>query len=151
MINTLVKLSNQFAYGDTPSRQDYDALYKQGYRSLIDLRTHRELGDGHDFREVLRIARNHGLEYYHLSVTEDQIQPDQIENLRNRLPAMPPPYYAYPAVRAGVMLTLHIMLEERVSGDRAKARALDLGFDANDEKTWGFLKQYLDEHMIRPF
>jgi hypothetical protein len=64
---------------------------------------------------------------------------------------MPPPFYGCPGERAGLVFVLHILLEELVEGRFAVDRMLELGFSSADQKVRDFVRQYVDEHMIRPF
>jgi uncharacterized protein (TIGR01244 family) len=151
MLTTIVRLSNHLAYGSAPEGGDFSQLRKMGFRTLIDLRTHKEIGEEKPISEVERIAHKHGLMYYHLSMDTVTPQPAQVEEVRTRLASMPPPIFAFPDERAGVILVLHILLEARIEGRFAWTRAQELGFDSPDPKVREFITSYVDEHPIRPY
>ncbi|MFC0387668.1 beta-lactamase hydrolase domain-containing protein [Muricoccus vinaceus] len=130
-----------------PTRAELAEIAREGFRSVVNLRTSGEPNQPLLPDAEGAAAREVGLGYAHIPVSPTGPQPEQVDQFCQRLSELPGPVLIHCASgkRASIFGILGSAKEEGLSGEDALSRARDLGFDWGSPELEVFVRRYLDQ------
>lgn len=144
-----LKVSDRYTIEKTPpTAARIGHLSREGYRSLVNLRTHGEPNEILSPDEKGKAARSHGLEYLSFPVSPQDINhetADEFHELVSRLPG-PVAIHCASGKRAGLFTYMHVGRREGMSGEDAVAHAETNGYEFASPAAMEFLRSAVDTH-----
>ncbi len=142
-----IKISNRFTVGPQPIGQEFEQLQREGFQSVINLRTNGESVEDKDAplpREEGHRVEKLGMSYHHEPITVEALHFTQIDRLRHRIKVAPEPIYIHDDTgqRAGAVVVMHLGAEEVLSGEQSLLKGEERGYVCEDEKLKAFIKHY---------
>lgn len=113
-----------------PTAERVAELAREGFRSVVNLRTPGEKDEILSPSEEGEVARGHGLEYVSIPVSPQDMNEATAERFDREVARLPGPVAVHCASgrRAGLFTFLSIARSEGLSGDAAAAKAEAMGF-----------------------
>jgi uncharacterized protein (TIGR01244 family) len=141
-----MKLNEETTVGAQPTEEQLRELREQGFRSVVNLRTEGEENQPLAPAAEGAKAREAGLEYLHLPVSMQRMQPELVDRFREELPRLPKPVYIHCGAgkRAGVFAMIDLALQAGWSGEETLRRAEAMGFECDQPELKEFVKRYID-------
>ena len=143
-----MKISDQVTVGGQPSEDQLQQLGKQGFKSVVNFRT-----DGEEDQPLSPQAEGDkveatGMTYLHVPVSMKSMGPQQVDQFRQKFPALPKPVFAHckTGKRAGAMVMMHMAVEQGMSGEQTLQQAEKMGFKCDQPELKEFVKSYVDGH-----
>lgn len=147
MQNTM-KISDRITVGPQPEAKDFAELKRQGFRSVVNLRTSGEEEQPLSPQEEREEVQQQGMEYEHIPVSIEDMQVTLVDKFRLSLSELPGPVYVHckTGKRAGAFSVMHHAVEQGVSGEEAVHKAMEMGFECDKPALVEFVKDYIDSH-----
>jgi len=143
------RINARFTVGRAqPGEADIAALAREGFRSIVDLRTGAEADlelPPHDERAA---AQQHHMAYAHLPIDADAVDAHQVDRFRDRVTALPGPVYVHcsSGQRSGALTLMHVAIEDALSGEEAIARAQEVDL-VTHARLLDLMHDYVDERV----
>lgn len=136
--------------GKSPAIRDIERMArKRGFRSVIDLDTEGEPGE--ILSPNVEASWCHTFELRHERVSMDPAFPIRttVDRFLDTLERIPKPVYVHSlnGRRAAALITIHLGLQLRLSGEEALERARELGIDCELEHLRRFVRAELDARV----
>jgi Uncharacterized protein conserved in bacteria len=136
-INQPKKVTDSIFIGGQPSETDLNAIKAKGFRSIINLRAPSEGSILKPEQEESK-AREIGLEYVNIPVTEETTNDETVENISRKIKELkqekaPVFIHCGSGKRAGAMTLLHLAVENGWTVEQAFEKAQSLGFAVESE------------------
>ena len=143
-----IRINDAVTVGGQPSIEELRELSDNGFRSVINLRTHNEEDQELTPDEEEEIVRGIGMEYAHIPVTADSLSQGKVEAFRERLNGLPSPVFVHcsSGKRAGAFTMMDVGVKQDMSGEQAIEKAEEMGFECDVPELEKFVKRYIDQH-----
>lgn len=144
-----MQISEEVTVGGQPSGDKLEQLAKDGFKTVVNLRTEGEEDqplspdvEGDKVREL-------GMEYVHFPVSRDEMSPELEDEFRQRLPSFATPVFVHcgSGKRAGAFVVMDKAIKEGWSGEATLQRAEEMGFECNVPEIKEFVKSYVDSRQ----
>ena len=138
-------LSPDLAIGAQPALPDLEELKKEGFRSVINLRRPDEPSPLNPEQEG-RAVQSLGLEYRHLPVSSQHLDPTQADEFCKHIQDLPRPVFVHcqGGTRAGAFSLIHLGREKGWSGEQAFQQGEQAGFQCESEALLRFVHSSLE-------
>jgi uncharacterized protein (TIGR01244 family) len=143
-----IAINDHMTVGTQPTEAQLAELKQQGFKTIVNLRQPDEPeqplapdAEGEKVREL-------GMHYVHIPVSEKAMKPEQVDEFRKHLAALPAPVYVHcrKGKRAGAFAMMHASVEAGASGDQTLQQAEQMGFECDVPEIKEFVKRYIDSH-----
>lgn len=141
-----LRINDDVTVGPQPSAEDFGDLRRQGFRSVVNLRT-----DGEDEQPLSPADEGErvgalGMEYYNEPVDAEAMTEAQVDGFRDRFSALPKPVFAHckTGKRAGAFVMMDMAVRQGMSGEETLERAERMGFECKEPQLKQFVKGYVD-------
>ena len=140
-------INEQITSGRQPTAEEFTQLAREGFRSVVNLRTWPEEDQPLSPEAEGAQVRDLGLEYLHLPVSTTDLTPEQVDQFRQALLQLPKPVYVHchTGKRAGAFVMMHLAAEQGWSGQEALQKAEEMGFACDVPRLQEFFLQYIDQ------
>lgn len=87
-----------------------------------------------------------GLAYRHIPMSMESIGPELVEQFREKFADLPKPVFAHcgSGKRAGMMVMMHIAVDQGITGEQTLQKAKEMGFECEQPELQQFVRQYVD-------
>lgn len=146
-----IAVNERFVVGrDQPRPEDLSGLARQGFKSIVNLRTSGEEGQTMSPEEEGEQARKMGLSYAHIPVSGDDMRPELVDQFRDEVSALPAPVFVHCASgkRSGAFTMMHVGIDRGMSGEEVVEKALSMGFECDAPGLKDFVRRYVDEKRL---
>lgn len=143
-----IKINDRLSVGNVhPDEGDLETLAEEGFKSIVNLRTHDEPKQPFDPDDEGRRVRELGMEYLHYPVTSDAMNMDVVDAFRAQIGHLPRPLFAHckSGMRSGAFIMMHVAAETGMSGDETLQKAKEMGFECDTRELEQLVKSYVDE------
>ena len=134
-------ISEQVSVGEQPRQSDLEELKKDGVKTVVNLRM-----PGEDSPltpdEEHTLAEKLGLQYYHVPISLDKLDANQVRELRGILQNSQGSAFVH--CGTGQRACSFSLAASGVDSDSIFEKARELGFPVQDEKLKAFLKSLQD-------
>jgi len=150
-MNDTITISNELTVGGQPSAGDLEQLHRDGFKSIVNLRTEGEDDQALSPADEGEKARAAGLTYLHLPVSGANMRPEQVDEFRRELSALPKPVFVHchKGKRAGAFTMMHLAVTAGQSGDETLQQAEQMGFQCDVPALKEFVKTYVDQNQAK--
>lgn len=138
-----IEVNDQIVVGGQPTADDFEEMSKQGFKSVLNLRSSDEEGFLQDEATQAKAA---GLKYSHIAVEAKSINDDLTDRVLQEIKNLPKPSLVHckSGMRAGAMTMMHLALENGWDAKQALQQAENRGFDCSQNPQ---LKQYFESYI----
>lgn len=138
-----IEVNDQFVVGGQPTADDLEEMSKQGFKSVLNLRSPDEEGFLQDEAKQAEAA---GLKYSHIAVEAKSINDGLTDRVLQEIKNLPKPSLVHckSGMRAGAMTMMHLALENGWDAKQALHQAENRGFDCSQNPQ---LKQYFESYI----
>jgi uncharacterized protein (TIGR01244 family) len=142
-----MRINEQITAGRQPTAEELKELAREGFRSVVNLRTWPEEDQPLSPEAEGAQVRDLGLEYLHLPVSTNDLRPEQVDQFRQMLPQLPKPVYVHchTGKRAGALVMMHMATEQGWSGQEALGKAEEMGYACDVPQLQEFFLHYIDQ------
>lgn len=142
-----MQINAQLTVGPQPSRDEIESLASDGFQTVINFRTAGEEEQPLSPNEEERVVEAAGMDYLHVPVSMDGLDPEKVDRFREKLTSLPTPIFAHckSGKRAGAMVMMHQAVEKGMSGEETLKMAEDMGFECDVPELKEFVKSYVNE------
>ena len=150
------KISDQVVVAGQPSEAELRQIADEGFKSVINLRHENEEDLPMTPQEEGEKVRSKGMEYLHIpvSISEESARDgdnygfELVDRFREQLHKMPKPVFVHckKGKRSGAFVMMDMAVKQGWSGDETLRKAEEMGFECDNEKLIGFVKNYIDSH-----
>lgn len=143
-----MKINDAVTVGGQPDEGRLAELARAGFKSVVNLRTHGEQEQLLAPEEEGERVRALGMDYVHLPVSTKDMRPEQVDEFRERLAALPKPAFVHchRGKRAGAFVMMGVAVEQGMSGDQTLQQAERMGFQCDQPELKEFVKGYVDRN-----
>lgn len=143
-----IQVSEKLTAGPHPAREDIHHLADIGFRSVINLCMAEEKSAPMDPKVEEKEAKASNLEYVHLPVNMNELQPELVDRFRAKLRELPYPIYVHCASgkRACAFSLMHVAAEDGWSGEDTLERGEEIGFHCDVKDLRDFITEYVEHH-----
>lgn len=143
-----MKINDQVSVGPQPSADELQKLSQQGFKSVVNFRTDGEEEQPLSPQAEGEEVKSAGMEYLRIPVSMDSMEPDLIDQFREKFPDLPKPMFAHckSGKRAGAMVMMNVAVEHGMTGDQTLQKAKEMGFECDQPELEQFVRQYVDSH-----
>ena len=143
-----MKINDAVTVGGQPDEGRLAELARGGFKAVVNLRTAGEQDQPLSPEAEGEKVRALGMEYFHLPVSAKDMTPEQVDQFRERLAALPRPVFAHchRGKRAGAFVMMGVAVEQGMSGDQTLQQAEKMGFQCDQPELEEFVKGYVDRH-----
>lgn len=140
----------ELAVGGTPRPEELERLAEEGFRSVIDLRLSREAEGSETLPtpdEEGERVRALGLDYFHLPVDAEEIQPSEVDRFHAAVEDLPSPVFVHCGIggRAAAMAAIHEGIRLGLDGREAVRRARSAGLELENGGLSEAVRTFVDE------
>lgn len=142
-----IRINDGLSVGNAhPDEGDLETLAREGFRSIVNLRTHDEPDQPLDPDAEGERVRDLGMEYLHYPVTSDAMKVEIVDAFREQIGDMPGPLFAHcrSGMRSGAFIMMHVAAETGMTGDETLEKAKEMGFECESEELEQFVRSYVD-------
>ncbi|MBI3468704.1 MAG: protein tyrosine phosphatase family protein [Planctomycetes bacterium] len=141
-----IKISEEITVGGQPSESQLQELAKEGFKTVVNLRTAGEREQPLSPEEEGARAMALGMQYLHIPVSGQQMLPEQVDQFRRDLARLPGPVFVhcYKGTRAEVFAMMHTAAQAGLTGEQTLERAQQIGCQWNNPALKEFVKAYVD-------
>lgn len=143
-----MRINDQLTVGPQPTEQELKQLVAEGFRSVVNLRMPGEEKQPLSPDDEKKLVRALGLEYLHIPVSKEAIQPEQVDRFRQDVKRLPGPVFVHchSGKRAGALAMIHTACEVGISGEQTLHQAEQMGFRCDVPQLKEFVKGYVDRN-----
>jgi len=134
-------ISQQVCVGEQPGRSDLEELKRDGVTTVVNLRMPGEASPLTPDEEHA-LAEKLDLQYYHVPVSFDTLDANQVREIRRILQNSEGPAFVH--CGTGELACSFSLAASGVDADSIFEKARQLGFPVQDEKLMAFLKSFQD-------
>lgn len=141
-------INDNITVGPQPTANEIENLPGEGFKSVVNVRT-----TGEDEQPLTPDAegdavKSAGLEYLHVPVSMNSIDPSVVDQFRNYFDDLSKPAFVHckSGKRAGALVMMHLSCEEGLSGQQTLDKADALGFECDPPELKEFVVNYVDTH-----
>ncbi|EKV28887.1 hypothetical protein C882_0650 [Caenispirillum salinarum AK4] len=148
-----IKVTDRYTIEKTPPTEDrVGHLSREGYRSLVNLRTHGEQNEVLSPGEEGKVADAHGLAYLNIPVSPQDINHDTADRFHDEVSRLPGPVAIHCASgrRAGLFTFIHVGRQLDMDGHEAATHAESHGYEFASPGAREFLRSAVDNHERDP-
>ncbi|MEX0820395.1 MAG: protein tyrosine phosphatase family protein [Pirellulaceae bacterium] len=144
-----MQISEEVTVGGQPSGDKLEQLAKDGFKTVVNLRTEGEEDQPLSPNAEGEKVRELGMEYVHFPVSRDEMSPELEDEFRQRLPSFATPVFVHcgSGKRAGAFVVMDKAIKEGWSGEATLQRAEEMGFECNVPEIKEFVKSYVDSRQ----
>lgn len=130
----------------SPSAERVAELAREGFRSIVNLRTPGEKDEILSPSAEGDLVRSHGLEYVSVPISPQEMNETSAERFEQAIANLPGPVAVHCASgkRAGLFTYMHVARIEGLSGDSAAAKAESMGFQFGTPELKALFTRYVD-------
>jgi uncharacterized protein (TIGR01244 family) len=141
-----MKINDDVTVGGQPDDGQLAELARGGFKAVVNLRTAGEQDQPLSPEAEGERVRALGMEYAHLPVSTKDMRPEQVDEFRERLAALPKPAFVHchRGKRAGAFVMMGVAVEQGMSGDQTLQQAEQMGFQCDQPELKEFVKGYVD-------
>lgn len=146
-----MKINDQVSVGPQPSENQLKDLREEGFKTVVNFRTEGEEDQPLSPQAEGEKAKERGLNYFHHPVSADSMEPELVDQFRQKFTELPKPVFAHckTGKRAGAMVMMHIATEQGMTGEQTLQKAEEMGFECDQPELVDFVKSYVDSHTKR--
>lgn len=143
------KIDEQVTVGAQPSEAEIRELARQGFQSVINLRTTGEEGQPLPPEDEGLAVQDCGLHYAHIPISLRTLTTEQVDRFRDEMESLPAPVYIHckGGTRAAALLALHRATESGKSSEEALRGAERLGAPVEMPEYREFFCNYVEQHF----
>lgn len=144
-----MRINNDVEVGGQPRNGDLAGLKGEGFGSVVNLRTSREVEDGLRPSLEERAVTELGLDYLHIPVSMEDLSEEQVDRFRARFEDLKKPVYVHCAsgMRAGAFVMMELGVRNGWSGEQTLEKARQLGFECDEPEMKKFVTAYIDRQL----
>ncbi len=144
----LKKLNDRITIGGQPSASEIEELKRDGFRTIVNLRTEGEDDQPLSPDEEGKAVEAAGMKYVHFPVSSATMTPEMVDQFREKLPKLDGPVlvHCHAGMRAGAFTMMATAVEEDWSGEETLAKAEAMGFKCEAPQLRQFVSSYVDNH-----
>ena len=146
MANRL-RVDDRFTIETTPpTAERIGELAREGFRSVVNLRTPGEQNEVLSPSAEGEVARRHGLQYVSIPVSPQDMNESTADRFDREVAHLPGPVAVHCASgkRAGLFTLMHVARTEGLSGDEAVAKAEAMGYEFATPEAKAFFTRTVD-------
>lgn len=143
-----MKISDQITVGAQPTEEKIPQLAREGFKSVINLRTVGEKEQPLSPEEEGAKVKAAGMSYLHIPVSSQAMSPEQVDQFREELTRQPGPVFVHchKGKRAGAFAMMHAAVGAGWSGEETLQKAEQMGFACDQPALKDFVKGYIDRN-----
>lgn len=143
-----MRINDHLTVGPQPTEEELKQLVAEGFRSVVNLRMPGEEEQPLSPDDEKEQVRALGLEYLHIPVSKEGIQPEQVDRFRHKVQRLPGPVFVHchSGKRAGALAMIHTACEAGISGEQTLHQAEQMGFRCDVPQLKEFVKGYVDRN-----
>lgn len=144
-----MKINEKVSVGGQPSDVDLQELARQGYKSVINLRTEGEEEQPMSPAEEAEKVGALGLKYRHIPVDMKAAGPETVNRFRQELPGLPGPIFVHchTGKRAGAFTMMDQAVQNGMTGTQTLEQAEKMGFKCDSPELKKFVTEYVDSKL----
>lgn len=141
-----IKINDQLFVGAQPTSEQLEALSRQGFKSVVNLRAEGEDDQPLSPQAEGERVRELGMQYMNLPVSMKSMKPELVHQFREELRNLPGPVFVHchKGKRAGAMVMMHTACEAGHTGEQTLQMAEQMGFECGQPELAEFVKNYID-------
>lgn len=141
-----MKINDQVTVGSQPREDELQRLGQQGFKSVVNFRKQGEENQLLSPQAEGELVESAGLAYRHIPMSVETIGPELVEQFREKFADLPKPVFAHcgSGKRAGMMVMMHIAVEQGITGEQTLQKAKEMGFECEQPELQQFVRQYVD-------
>lgn len=142
------RLNRQIAVADELTPGDLGELVREGFRSVVDLRTATQarllLSPEQERQRLVEL----GIEYVRLPVADDWVDLQVLDAFHDMVCRLPTPLLVHsrPSWRAGILTLMHMGVVNGWSAEETLQWAAQMGFICESPSLEDAVRTYLDQH-----
>lgn len=144
----LKKINDRITIGGQPTAADIEELKREGFRTIVNLRTEGEEDQPMSPDEERQAVEDAGLKYVHLPVSSATMGPETVDQFREKLPQLEGPVlvHCHAGMRAGAFTMMATAVDEGWNGEETLKKAEAMGFHCEAPQLRQFVRSYVDNH-----
>jgi uncharacterized protein (TIGR01244 family) len=141
-----IKIDDRITVGGQPGEEQLGDLARQGFKSVINLRTAGEPEQPLSPDQEGEKVRALGLEYRHIPVSTKDMRPEQVDEFRREVEGLPGPdfVHCHEGKRAGAFAMMHTAAQAGATGEQTLRQAEAMGFRCDTPQLKEFVSGYTD-------
>jgi uncharacterized protein (TIGR01244 family) len=138
-MSDIKKVSDEFSAGGQPTPETLKQLAKEGYKSVVNLRSPDETGVLADEQQQAQAA---GLEYVNVPISSTQASDDSTAKVLFELEKLPTPVYFHCGAggRANALALITLATQQQLNHEQVLAKAKELGINPDQPQLKRFLE-----------
>ena len=150
-MDAAIKVSGDVTVAGQPSEQRLRELFQDGFKSIVNFRTEGEEDMPLSPSAEGEAAQALDIQYYHIPISLKSLRPEMVDQFRQQFSGLPKPVYAHckGGTRAGVMVLMHLAVEQGLTGQDALRKADELGIRLNQPQIREFMTNYINSRSGR--
>lgn len=147
-----MKIDEAITVAGQPTEEDLRQLSAEGFKAVVNLRAASEQDLPLSPDREGEIARQRGMEYLNIPTTMDTLSDALVDQFRKELEGLPKPVLVHcqKGKRSGALVMMDRAVKHGLSGEQTLQKAMEMGFECDNEKLASFVKNYIDRHTERP-
>jgi uncharacterized protein (TIGR01244 family) len=147
-VDDRIKINERITVGAQPGEEQLGGLAREGFKSIINLRTAGEPEQPLSPEQEGERVRAEGMEYVHIPVSTKEMKAEQVDQFRRELGRLPGPVFVHchKGKRAGAFAMMHTAVEADMTGEQTLQRAEQMGFECDTPELKEFVTGYIDRH-----
>ena len=147
-MENVLKINDRLAVAtEQLSAQQLEQAAREGYKSVLNLRSPQEEGFMRDEQER---ATATGLEYVNIPVSPNNMSEELADRVLQQIDSLPKPLLTHckSGLRSGAMSLMYLATKEGMSAEEAMDKGKEMGFDCDKSPQMKeFFKQYISQHQ----
>ena len=143
-----ISLNDRITVGAQPSAAQLEQLAQDGFKTIINLRSSGEEDQPLSPDEEGKKVQEQGMQYLHIPVSPEAMQPEQVDQFRRELSRLPTPVFVHckTGQRSGALAMRHMAVERGMSGEETVDKAEQMGFECKAPALKKLVIDYVDSH-----
>jgi uncharacterized protein (TIGR01244 family) len=143
-----IRINDQVTVGPQPDESALEDLSRQGFSTIINLRTDGEPDQPLSPADEKEVARRSNMSYVHVPVPMKDADASVVDRFRAAFEQTPKPVYVHckSGKRAGAMVMIQQGLSMGLSGKQVIDKAKQMGFECDNEQLKSLVVEYVDSH-----
>jgi uncharacterized protein (TIGR01244 family) len=143
-----IALNDRITVGAQPSAAQLEQLAREGFKTIVNLRASGEADQPLSPDVEGQKVQEQGMQYLHIPVSPEAMQPEQVDQFRHELSRLPTPVFVHckTGQRSGAFAMMHMAVERGMSGEETVDKAEQMGFECKAPALKKLVIDYVDAH-----